>query len=72
MRTIDPVKGGAIVLLGGYLYKKSEFSSKIASIEFAKDLLQYESNEMLEVLKSLLNDGWSGSVGELLQCSRSV
>lgn len=69
---LDPIKGRAVVKLSDYLNKKYLFKSKIDSLEFAFDILSFESNDVLDALSVLLEDGFSGGVGELLNIAKNV
>jgi hypothetical protein len=69
---VEPVKAQAIVLLGEKLYKENPKIGKLESILLATELIHCKDDSFCSTITTLLNDGWGGSLGELLECAREL
>lgn len=69
---VDPGKAQAITLLSAKLYKDNPKIGNLESLLLAAELLHNKDNNFCSTIATLLNDGWNGSLGELLECAREL
>jgi hypothetical protein len=69
---VEPVKAQAIVSLGEKLYKDNPKIGKLESVLLAAELIHNKDDSFCSTINTLLNDGWGGSLGELLECAREL
>jgi hypothetical protein len=71
-RAAGEPRGGAIRRLSHFCRTRGYCRSAADAAALAVDLLGAESADACETVSSLLDDGWQGSLGELLQCARDI
>ena len=69
---VDPIKAEAIVSLGEKLCRENPKIGKLESVLLATELIHNKDESFCSTITTLLNDGWSGSLGELMECAREL
>lgn len=65
-------RGSAVKALSDYLRQAQPSLERVEAAWFSVQLLQGESVAVCETLAVLLRDGWTGLLGDLLACARSL
>lgn len=69
---VVPGKAAAITLLSAKFYKDNPKIGNLESLLLATELLHNKDDNFCSTVATLLDDGWGGSVGELLECAREL
>jgi hypothetical protein len=72
LTSIHLERGSAATLIAGKLFDSRLASSYLAALMLSVELIESETDAVCEVISTLLNDGWSGGVGSLLDTARRL
>ena len=72
LELLAPEKSQAVILLGEKLVKDYGVKGSLEGYKLALELIHKEDNSFFQTLATLLADGWSGNLGDLLQCAKTV
>lgn len=70
--TINPAKGNAIIELAEWIRSNQSISEYTKVLQIASELLSTESIGTCETLVTLINDGYTGNLGEILTAARKL
>lgn len=72
LTSIHLERGSAATLIAGKLFDSRLASSYLAALMLSVELIESETDAVCEVISTLLNDGWSGGLGSLLDTARRL